>query len=75
MDIQASPLERSADTRAAEEGWRLAYGIEEAAKVSGVGRSKVYEEIGAGRLIARKVGKRTIILAGDLNAWLKALPR
>jgi len=40
-----------------------------------MGATKAYEEIKAGRLVARKVGRRTIILDEDLKAWLDALPR
>jgi len=46
----------------------------EACKVSGLGRTTVYEAISDGRLKARKFGKRTIILRGDLRDFLTALP-
>ncbi|WP_299809638.1 DNA-binding protein [uncultured Roseibium sp.] len=47
-----------------------------ALKEAGIlGPTKAYEEINAGRLIARKVGKKTVILEQDLKAWLDALPR
>ena len=49
--------------------------ISETAEISGLGRTKIYEEIKAGRLIARKVGDRTIILRTDREAYLSALPR
>jgi hypothetical protein len=39
-----------------------------------VGHTKLYEEIGAGRLIARKLGSATIILHDDAEAWAHALP-
>jgi hypothetical protein len=39
-----------------------------------VGHTKVYQEIAAGRLIARKVGSATIILHEDAEAWARALP-
>ncbi|MHB2208533.1 helix-turn-helix domain-containing protein [Methylobacterium sp. CM6257] len=52
----------------------LSYGIAEAVKVSGVGRSFLYEQIKSGRLKARKLGRRTLILADDLQSWLSALP-
>ncbi|MTI42029.1 DNA-binding protein, partial [Roseibium hamelinense] len=39
------------------------------------GFTKLYEEIRAGRLVATKIGRRTIILDEDLKAWLDALPR
>jgi hypothetical protein len=35
----------------------------------------IYEEIAAGRLIARKIGRRTIVRRADALAWLRSLPR
>ena len=37
-------------------------------------RSMIYQEIQSGRLRARKLGRRTLILAADLSAWLANLP-
>ena len=51
----------------------LAYTIEELCLVAKVGRTAVYKEIAAGRLIARKVGRRTIILHSDSQSWLANL--
>ena len=53
----------------------LAYTIAEACEVSGVGRTTIYKAIKSGKLIARKFGRRTIILADDLAAWLRSLPK
>lgn len=39
-----------------------------------IGRTKLYEEIAAGRLVAVKVGRRTLIRAEDAEAWLNSLP-
>ena len=65
----------SAEAVAPKPHRRLSYSVQEAAEVTGVGRSLLYEEIAAGHLVARKVGsKRTVILAADLEAWLNALP-
>ena len=52
----------------------IAYSIADAAKAAGVGRTLIYQEIKAGRLRVRKCGKRTIIPADDLRAWLNKLP-
>lgn len=41
----------------------------------GVGRTKAYSEIKAGRLKARKNGKATIITEPDAQAWLTCLPQ
>ena len=52
----------------------LAVGIIDATRLLGVGRSTLFEEIRAGRLQARKAGRRTLILRDDLRAWLNTLP-
>jgi excisionase family DNA binding protein len=48
--------------------------IPEACTVAGLGRTSVYDAIASGDLPARKFGKRTIILRGDLNNFLAGLP-
>jgi len=53
---------------------RLGYSPDEAAKVSGGGRTKIYQAIKEGKLRARKFGRRTIITADDLKAFLESLP-
>jgi hypothetical protein len=40
----------------------------------GPGRTTIYQEIKAGRLRARKCGKRTIITEDDAEDWLRSLP-
>jgi predicted site-specific integrase-resolvase len=52
-----------------------AYRIEDWAARNGISRSQAYKEIHAGRLIARKVGNRTIITDEDGMAWRRALPQ
>lgn len=52
----------------------LAYTVEDAVKASGLCRSRLYEELRAGRIEARKAGRRTLILASSLTAFLTALP-
>jgi len=52
----------------------IAYSIPDAADAAGVGKSKIYSEIAAGNLRARKMGSRTLILIEDLKAWLANLP-
>lgn len=39
-----------------------------------LGHTKIYEEIGAGRLRAVKCGSRTLILARDAGTWERSLP-
>jgi len=48
--------------------------LPEACKIAGLGRTTVYQAIADGQLVARKAGKRTIILRGDLQDFLLALP-
>jgi hypothetical protein len=52
-----------------------AFSLMDFASRHGISRSKVYGEIRAGRLIARKCGDRTIILAADGRAWREKLPK
>jgi excisionase family DNA binding protein len=49
---------------------RLAYGIEGAADALDISRSRIYELIASGEIAACKVGKRTIIPAAELTAFL-----
>jgi excisionase family DNA binding protein len=52
----------------------LAYTIEQACDVSGNGRTAIYNDIKIGKLRAVKNGRRTLILADDLRAWLASFP-
>ena len=52
----------------------LAYGISEACKVSSIGRTTLYTAIKRGDLKTRKVGRRTLITAAELLAWLNSRP-
>jgi excisionase family DNA binding protein len=48
--------------------------IPEACAASRIGRTKIYEAINEGRLVARKLGKKTLILRSDLREFLTTLP-
>jgi excisionase family DNA binding protein len=52
---------------------KLAYSIAEVGRLSGLGRSSIYKAIAEGSLVARKSGRRTVILAADLSEWLCSL--
>ena len=52
----------------------LAYSISDFARAVGIGRTKLYEEISAGRLRALKAGKRTIITVENRRAYVASLP-
>ena len=48
--------------------------IPEACAASRIGRTKIYQAIKEGRLVARKLGKKTLILPSDLRDYLSSLP-
>jgi Helix-turn-helix domain len=48
----------------------LAYSIADACRVSSIGRTRLYQLIGEGRIATRKIGKRTIIPAASLRALI-----
>ena len=53
---------------------RLAYSVNEAAKVSGLSRAFIYAEWQAGRGPRKvKAGRRTLITAEALASWLRSL--
>lgn len=54
---------------------RAAISIREFTALTGLGRTSTYREIREGRLKVRKVGRRTLILQEDVQAWLTALER
>lgn len=51
---------------------KLAYSISDLPALTSLGRSFIYEEIKAGRLQTLKAGRRTLVMADDLNAWLQS---
>ena len=53
---------------------KLALSISDVVDLSGIGRTSIFEEIRVGRLIARKCGRRTVVLRDDMLKWLDSLP-
>lgn len=47
--------------------------ISETCALLGLGRTKLYQIIGSGTLPAKKIGKRTVIIRDDLDAFLSNL--
>lgn len=54
---------------------KFGFTIDELAKVGPIKRSKLYEAIKSGNLIARKHGRCTLILKRDYEKFLEELPR
>jgi hypothetical protein len=52
----------------------ISHTIADAVKVSGLGRTMLYELIGARKIEARKAGNRTLILDASLRAYIAGLP-
>lgn len=52
---------------------RSVYSVDEASSSLGLGKTKIYQLINRGQLKARKIGKRTIILKEDIDAFLASL--
>jgi excisionase family DNA binding protein len=71
---ESAPLSRRTGPRGATE--RLAYTVEEAAEVLGIGRDLIYDEIRTGRLRSKKAGARRVIARHHLLEWLDSdLPK
>ncbi len=54
---------------------RRAHSIAETCALTGLGRDTVYSAIRDGHLVARKLGRRTLITDDDLRKFLAGLPR
>ena len=53
---------------------KAALSVSEFCELAGIGRTKLYQEIAANRILAKKCGRRTIIHVSELEKWLAALP-
>ncbi len=52
---------------------KAAYSISDFCELVSLGRSKVFEELKTGRLGKVKVGRRTLIPAAEVMAWLERM--
>jgi excisionase family DNA binding protein len=53
---------------------QLALTVAEACAAARVGKTVLYQAIASGELIARKRGRRTLVLPADLRDWITRLP-
>jgi len=55
----------------------MAYSIASAVEATGkaISRTRIFEAIKSGELDARKVGRRTVVMADSLRAYLERQPR
>ncbi len=54
---------------------RLAYRIDESARIIGIGRTKLLTEISEGRLKTFRIGRRVLIGADELERYVNDLMR
>jgi len=52
---------------------KAAYSIAELCKILGIGKTSVYAQIQAGNIKTLKVGRRTIVPAGEIGAFLERI--
>ena len=52
---------------------RLAVSLGEAARLVGIGRTKLYEALGSGVLASFKIGSRRLIRTPALDSWLSTI--
>lgn len=53
---------------------RISFTVDDLIAATGLGRSKIYEQVRAGRLRAIKIGGRTMFMRVDVERWLAAAP-
>jgi excisionase family DNA binding protein len=54
--------------------YKIVLTLEETCEIARIGRSTLYRSLRSGALRARKIGKKTVVLREDLQAWLQSLP-
>jgi len=52
----------------------LALSVREAARLIGIGPTKIYELFASGEIVPRKIGRRSVVLRADLERFLNNLP-
>ena len=57
-----------------ENASKLALSVEETYTALGISRAQLYRIAGAGHLVPRKLGKRTVFLVRDVETYANGLP-
>lgn len=70
--IDSLSTSKASDLRKIPFAERLTCTIDEACQATGLGRTKLYELIGAGQLDTRTVGRRRLVLVRSLHSLLDA---
>lgn len=52
----------------------IAVSVADAARMIGIGQTKMWELINAGTIDTRRCGRRVLVLADSLRAYVEALP-
>jgi excisionase family DNA binding protein len=53
---------------------QLLYTVSQSCRLVAIGRTKFYELVASGEIPIRKIGKKTLVAAADLERWAKRLP-
>jgi excisionase family DNA binding protein len=53
---------------------QLLYTIAQSCRMAAIGRTKFYELVASGEIPVRKIGKKTLVAASDLQDWVERLP-
>jgi excisionase family DNA binding protein len=53
---------------------QLLYTIPQCCRLAAIGRTKFYELVATGEIPIRKVGKKTLVAAANLERWAERLP-
>lgn len=52
----------------------ISYSVQNAAAAVGISRAYLYQLIGEGKIVARKIGSRTVIPADELRRFVNSQP-
>ena len=53
---------------------RGALTVDEFCGWAAIGRNKFYQEVKAGRVVLRKIGRKSVVTMADASRWLESLP-